>query len=209
MARYIYKDHFEFLPVFKVWIAANHKPTIRGTDEAIWRRLRFIPFETFIKPEDRDPDLERKLRDELPGILNWAIEGCLEWRKNRLPVPQAIRNATEAYRSEMDVVGSWISEHCVVQPGLELCFDEGYKHFAPWCEENFNFAFSKKKVGMLLTERGFLKKSKPQRVYVGLTMRSELTRSQLDKFDKQAEFNALKSAITAVPNDLEPEGEVK
>lgn len=209
MARYMYKDFFEFVPAFKVWIAANHKPTIRGTDEAIWRRLRFIPFETFIRPEDRDPNLERKLCDELPGILNWAIEGCLEWRQERLPVPQAIRNATDAYRSEMDVVGSWISEHCVVRPGLELCFDEGYKHFAPWCVENYNFAFSKKKLGMLLTERGFLKKSKPQRVYIGLNMRSELPRSQLDRFDKEAELNALKTAINAVPNDLAKEDDVE
>ncbi len=191
MARYMYKDFFEFIPVFKVWIAANHKPTIRGTDEAIWRRLRFIPFETFITPEDRDPQLELKLRGELPGILNWAIEGCMEWRKERLPIPDAIRKATDAYRSEMDVIGSWISENCVQAPGLVMNFDEAYRDFAPWCQENFNFAFSKKKVGMLLTERGLQKSTKDgKRVYVGVAMVSQLTVSQRIKYGKHDEVQA-------------------
>ena len=115
----------------------------------------------------------------------------MEWRKERLPIPDAIRKATDAYRSEMDVIGSWISENCVQALGLVMNFDEAYRDFAPWCQENFNFAFSKKKVGMLLTERGLQKSTKDgKRVYVGVAMVSQLTVSQRIKYGKHDENQA-------------------
>src|SRR3990167_1056257 len=79
-ARYLYQDYFEYRPAFKMWLAANHKPTIRGTDNAIWRRIRLVPFTVTIPEAERDSKLSSKLRGELPGILAWAIRGCLEWQ---------------------------------------------------------------------------------------------------------------------------------
>lgn len=76
-ARFLFKEYFEFRPQFKVWMATNHKPIILDTDNAIWRRVKLIPFDVTIPEEERDPRLVEKLREEYPGILNWAVQGCL------------------------------------------------------------------------------------------------------------------------------------
>lgn len=83
-ARKLYSEFFQFRPEFKLWLAANHKPVIRGTDQAIWRRIRLIPFTVTIPEQEQDPDLVRKLTAELPGILRWAVDGCLAWQRSRL-----------------------------------------------------------------------------------------------------------------------------
>jgi putative DNA primase/helicase len=80
-ARFLFKEYFEFKPQFKVWMATNHKPVIKDTDNAIWRRVRLIPFGVTIPEEERDPHLVETLRGEYAGILNWAIRGCLEWQR--------------------------------------------------------------------------------------------------------------------------------
>jgi len=77
-ARFLYREYFEFSPQFKLFLVANHKPVIIGTDEAIWRRIRLIPFTVTIPPEERDKQLLEKLQRELPGILAWAVRGCLD-----------------------------------------------------------------------------------------------------------------------------------
>jgi putative DNA primase/helicase len=101
-ARFMRGEWFEFTPQFTPWLATNHKPTIRGTDEGIWRRIRLIPFNVTIPPDQRDPDLPAKLRAELPGILNWALEGCLAWQADGLTNPAAVEEATAEYRAEQD-----------------------------------------------------------------------------------------------------------
>jgi putative DNA primase/helicase len=83
VARRLYREHFEFTPTFKLVIVTNHRPTIRGTDHAIWRRVRLVPFAVIIPPEERDPELPDKLLEERAGILAWAVEGCAEWRHVR------------------------------------------------------------------------------------------------------------------------------
>jgi putative DNA primase/helicase len=79
-ARFMRQDFFEYRPAFKLIIAGNHKPSLRSVDEAIRRRFHLIPFSITIPPEERDPDLAEKLKDERPAILAWLIEGCLEWQ---------------------------------------------------------------------------------------------------------------------------------
>jgi putative DNA primase/helicase len=86
-ARFLYREFFEFKPRFKVWLAANYKPEIRGTDYAIWRRIRLIPFTVTIPPEEQIPDLAEQLKEELSGILNWALEGLRDWLANGLAAP--------------------------------------------------------------------------------------------------------------------------
>jgi putative DNA primase/helicase len=103
-ARFLYREFFEFKPRFKVWLAANYKPEIRGTDYAIWRRIRLIPFTVTIPPEEQIPDLAEQLKEELSGILNWALEGLRDWLANGLQPPPEVTEATEAYRAEMDIV---------------------------------------------------------------------------------------------------------
>ena len=135
-ARYHYQEFFEFVPKFKLFIAGNHKPVIRGRDNGIWRRIRLIPFVVTIPSEQRDEHLQEKLHSELPGILNWAIKGCRIWQKNGLKDPAVITNAVTAYRDEMDLIGAWIDEHCKVGAGLECRASVVYSNYKLWAEGN-------------------------------------------------------------------------
>lgn len=171
-ARFLYQNTFEFKPRFKLWLAGNYKPTIKGSDHGIWRRLKLIPFTVTIPPDQRDPDLERKLCAELPGILNWALAGCQRWQASghKLQEPTIISNELAEYRGEMDVVGSWLSEFTYADPEGEIHFGDTYKFYKAWSEQQFNFAYSGKKFGMLLKDKGFAAMSKPHRVYKGLRL---------------------------------------
>jgi putative DNA primase/helicase len=113
-ARFLHKETFEFSPRFKLWLAANQRPIIRGTDAGIWRRVRLIPFDVAIPAERQNKNLVRELAEELPGILNWAIAGLLEWRSAGLGTPAAIAEATADYRRESDVFGAFLEECCTL-----------------------------------------------------------------------------------------------
>lgn len=112
VASFLYKNEFEFRPTFKVWLGANALPEILGTDHAIWRRIRRVPFP--IKIERPDKTLAAKLRDELPGILNWAVAGCLTWQRDGLGVPESVRTATQDYRRSQDTVRLFLEEACLL-----------------------------------------------------------------------------------------------
>jgi putative DNA primase/helicase len=101
-ARFLHAEWFDFKPEFKIFLAANHKPVIRGTDHAIWRRIHLIPFNVQIPKPEQDRDLPEKLKAELPGILNWALEGCQMWQLYGLEPPAEVQAATQDYREEMD-----------------------------------------------------------------------------------------------------------
>jgi putative DNA primase/helicase len=135
-ARFHYAEFFDFLPKFKLFIAGNHKPTIRGRDNGIWRRIRLVPFVVTIAPEQRDPLLQEKLLAELPGILNWAIKGCLDWQKVGLHEPQVVTEAVSSYREEMDIISQWVSDCCKVGVNLELKASEAYQSYKNWAEQN-------------------------------------------------------------------------
>ena len=104
-ARFLFAEYFEFVPTFTIWLAANHKPVIKGDDHAMWRRIRLIPFSVTISDDKQDKELPNKLRQEFSGILNWAIAGCLQWQAQGLNPPQDVMEATHEYQAEMDVLG--------------------------------------------------------------------------------------------------------
>lgn len=135
-ARFHYAEFFELTPKFKLFIAGNHKPMIRGRDNGIWRRIRLIPFEVTIPPQQRDKNLQEKLRAELPGILNWAINGCLDWQKSGLSEPKLVTEAVSSYREEMDVIGHWVGERCTVAAKLESKAGDAYQSYKLWAEQN-------------------------------------------------------------------------
>ncbi|VVE06392.1 hypothetical protein PAQ31011_02416 [Pandoraea aquatica] len=175
-ARFLYQNFFEFKPRFKLWLAGNHKPTVKGADHGIWRRLRLIPFTVTVPVEQRDPDLERKLCEELPGILNWALEGCRQWQANghRLQDPEVISNEVTDYRGEMDIVGSWLNEFTCDDPEGEIRFTETFKFFKWWSSQQFNFSYSGKRFGTALKDKGYIPLAKPDRVYKGLRLLVDL-----------------------------------
>ena len=155
-ARFMRAEWFEFKPEFKIFLAANHKPVVRGTDWAIWRRIHLIPFTVQIPKNEQDKELPAKLNAELPGILNWAIEGCLWWQDNGLNPPQAVEEATQKYRDEMDILGGFIAELCILAPGVSGTAAELYKAYTAWADENGEKRpLTQRAFGMSLTERGF------------------------------------------------------
>ena len=157
-ARYLYGEWFEFTPAFKIFLATNDKPEIRGTNHAIWRRIRLIPFEVTIPESRQDKHLAGKLQDELPGVLNWAIDGCLAWQKEGLGVPPEVKAATEGYRNEMDQVGRFLGECCVQQPAVDVRASELYQAYQAWCEASGEEPLSGTAFGRELGRRGFKKK---------------------------------------------------
>jgi len=112
-ARFLFEEYFEFPPQFKAYIGTNHLPVIKDSDDAIWERIRKVPFEVQIPKAERNKRLEDDLIKELPGILAWAVRGCLDWlARNDLVEPEAVVAATEDYRFEMDDVGQFLDEVC-------------------------------------------------------------------------------------------------
>lgn len=156
--RHLYKEYFEFTPQFKLFLAANHKPSIQGTDHAIWRRINLIPFTVRIPAEEQDKHLSEDLRQELSGIFNWALRGCLEWQEQGLKPPEVVASATREYRTEMDSLGDFISERCSESLFFTTSSKDLYNSYSRWCYENGAQPANQRQLGMTLGERGFIRK---------------------------------------------------
>lgn len=157
-ARFLRKEFFEFLPKFKIFFTTNHKPIVKGNDEGIWRRIKLIPFTVTIPKEEIDMELPEKLRKELSGILKWAVEGCLKWQREGLGEPDEVKQATQGYKDEMDIIGHFISDYCVIRPGARVSAKLIYDVYKGWCEETGEYALTQRKFNKRLEERGFVKK---------------------------------------------------
>ena len=158
--RFLYGDEFEYTPEFKIWIATNHKPVIRGTDVGIWRRIKLIPFEVNIPAEKVDKNLKYKLRSEFPQILRWAVDGCRKWMKDGIKEPECVLEATREYKQEMDLLAGFI-EQCII---IDYTCDDKvnasdlFKVYIQWAKDNNEFEMSSKKffseVSKKLPEKG-------------------------------------------------------
>ena len=169
-ARFLYGEYFEYKPMFKIWLAANHRPIINGDDYGIWRRIILLPFSITIPEGERDGQLLNKLADEYSGILNWALKGCLDWQKNGLSVPKVVRDATSSYKRDMDTFGQWLEECCEIIPSAKSTATGIYASYREWVETNGHNALSAKRVGQKLTERGFKKRKNSVIIYDGLQL---------------------------------------
>lgn len=192
-ARNLHQNPFQFSPQFKLWLATNHKPEIRGTDDGIWRRLLLIPFAAQFYDKS-DPDapvngpfkdklLITRLKSELPGILAWAVRGCLDWQKQGLNPPDAVREATQEYRSEMDVLGSYLEENTIKSAGNTISCARLYENYKKWCQDNGHSPYSKNKFGRRLYERHITKGTTPrgEKAYVGVKLRQEETWAEFNR----------------------------
>jgi putative DNA primase/helicase len=192
-ARFLYGEYFEYFPQFKVWLATNHKPVIRGTDEGIWRRIKLIPFEVTIPEQERDPNLVERLTTELPGILNWALDGCLTWQRDGLGIPAAVQTAGREYRCEQDVLGTFLSERCRQDPHQEEEYNALYQAYSAWCEQANERAEPSKAFGQELANRGFVGFRRGGRMLRrGLVL---LAADEADR-DAQAEMDRAVEALT-------------
>ena len=167
--RRLYQEAFTFKPQFKPWMYGNHKPEIRGTDDAIWSRVRLVPFDVSFKGRE-DLELADKLEAELSGILNWAIQGCLDWQRTGLRPPAKVQAATQAYRDEMDVFGPFIAERCVIHRTADVRANDLWNAYKTWCEESGTKEQTQTKFGKYLSSKGFVveKSSVIKRIGIGL-----------------------------------------
>ena len=154
-ARRMRQDFFEFNPTHKLWFAGNHLPRIAGTDIGIWRRLALLPFKVEFGPGKADKDLPAKLAAESPGILAWAVKGCMEWIADGLGIPAAVTEATGAYRQSQDHLGRFLSDRCVTGPACYVVTAELREVYEKWCSEQGERAWTAQAVARELTSRGF------------------------------------------------------
>jgi putative DNA primase/helicase len=154
-ARFLFGENFDFKPEFKLWLSTNNKPIIQGTDDAIWDRLRLIPFTQRFDGERADAKLADKLREERAGVFAWMVEGCLEWQEHGLEEPHTVREATKQYREEMDTLAAFIEDRCVLGEGLVAPATPLYKQYQMWCDDAGEKPETQKMFGMRLRDRGF------------------------------------------------------
>jgi putative DNA primase/helicase len=170
-ARFLHQEFFDFRPTHRIVIRGNHKPTINGTDEGIWRRLRLVPFTVAIPPDEQDRDLLRKLECELPGILNWALQGCREWQTDGLKPPPIIAEAVRQYREESDTLGRFVAECCEVRPLVQVKSSALFHRYQQFCEQGGERWIPAKDFPAELQRRGFeWKRTKAGGMFTGLEL---------------------------------------
>ena len=137
-ARYMRKDFFEFSPTHKLWMAANHKPIIRGNDEGIWRRIHLIPFNVTIPKEDQIPlkVMLKNFKDENAGIFRWMLDGAKAWKDQGLLPSDSVVDATKEYRNESDVLSEFFAECCLIDRRTMVTSTDMYHTYVRWCETN-------------------------------------------------------------------------
>jgi putative DNA primase/helicase len=174
-ARFMRRDFFEYQPTHTLWLAANHRPIITGTDHGIWRRIKLVPFTVTMAADDQDHDLPAKLAKEGSGILAWAVQGCLDWQADGLAEPLTVKFAVDDYRAEMDTLGN--DEVCTEHDDAVVSAADLYRHYTRWVEENGERPVAQRRFGQNLTERGFdRKKHGPNRRWhwFGISLTSSL-----------------------------------
>ena len=157
--RAMYKDYFEFDPQFKLWLATNSFPRVNGFDEAIWRRIKVIEFPVTIPQAERDPDLTHRLHGELPGILNWALQGYRDWQRRGLDAPSQVDAATKRYRTDNDTVEQFIEACCDLSLRVVTSTKQLYERYSLWCENSGQEALAKNMFGKALSSKGLTPKN--------------------------------------------------
>ena len=169
-ARFMRQDFWEFEPTHKLVVACNHKPTVRGSDHAIWRRIRLVPFDVIIPDHEQDKNLGAKLRAERSGILNWLVKGCLGWQREGLTDPNEVKTATADYRAEQDTIASFIEDCCNADENQKTTSAALYTAYSDWCKTTHEEQVSKRGFGLRLAEQGYVrgKEKGGKRLWFGL-----------------------------------------
>jgi putative DNA primase/helicase len=132
--RPLYGSWLEFNIIGKIFLATNSLPQINNTDHGIWRRIQAIPFNRTFTAEQQDKDLGIKLTAELSGILNWAIQGCLEWQEQGLNPPQVVLDQVRAYKTEMDSIAQFIEQECSLEADTKYSASKLYEAYRHYCQ---------------------------------------------------------------------------
>jgi putative DNA primase/helicase len=156
-ARLLHANSFEMQPTWHIWLASNYRPQIKGTDPAIWQRVRLIPFDvSFVGREDRS--LPEALQAEAAGIIAWAVEGAMRWREEGLdPLPDAVKIATDSYRTESDVIGRFLEEEIELGVQFSASARDLYRRYVGWGDSVGESTCTATAFGLQLSQRGFQK----------------------------------------------------
>jgi putative DNA primase/helicase len=154
-ARFLFSEPFDFRPEFKLWISTNNRPNIKGMDNAIWDRLRLIPFGVRFEGDDLDKELPAKLHAESAGVLAWMVRGCLEWQQDGLGSAASVEAATLDYRADMDTYAAFIEECCIEGPDKSAPSKALYSAYIEWCTRNGEPTDARRTFGRTLKERGY------------------------------------------------------
>jgi putative DNA primase/helicase len=180
-ARFMRGDFFDFKPTHKLLIAGNHKPSLRNVDEAMRRRILLVPFTVQIPPAERDTHLADKLKAEWPAILRWMVDGCLEWRRIGLAVPQIVRDATDDYLADQDVIGQWADESIVADPHAFTLTRTLFKSWKTFCDERNLTPGTETSFSDSLAEKGYERVRKNfGRGFRGIALRANNARETSD-----------------------------
>jgi len=192
-------EFFSYKPQSKLVGFGNYKPRVRGTDEGIWRRIHLVPFNAVITEQTRDVGLLEKLKAELPGILAWAVRGCLEWQRFGLTPPHAVLEAVKDYREQEDVFQCWLNECCILDPSKRTPAAElmaSFKEYSGWR------TISDRKFGDMLREKGFSKQRSNGMHWTGISLdveRLEPLPSFLENTSKEEKNKSLLKVPSNVP----------
>jgi len=178
-ARRMHKDFFEFRPSHKIVMSGNHKPTVKGVDHGIWRRVRLVPFAATIGDGEKDKKLMLKLMAELPGILNWALEGCLLWQTHGLGTCAAVDAGTQEYREEEDVIGQFFETSAMLAPEALTARRDLYRAYDNWSRGQGEIPMSTKGFTQKMVAKGFkMKKVQGERYWIGVGLKDALAALQ-------------------------------
>jgi putative DNA primase/helicase len=172
VARFLYGNEFEFTPIFKIFMATNHKPVIRGTDHGIWRRLKIIPFNRVFEKHEQDKELIIKLKDELNEIFTWAVEGAGLWYEQGLQEPAILEETIKEYRTEMDLIQRWIDEACDVGEFKETARDL-FENFNNYVSINKEFQMSQTLFGRNISKKFKKRRLGGQIYYEGIRLKKD------------------------------------
>jgi putative DNA primase/helicase len=187
-ARRMREDEWSFAPTHSMFLHTNHEPQIKGADEGVWRRVRLIPWNVTIPKAERDEHLSRKLAEEASGILNWLVDGAVQWYATGLDEPEAVLVATEGYRERSDVIARFIADACITGPHFTARAQELYEKWSHWCRENGEALENQKMFAKAMERHGHTKReTKRGRVYIGIGIQAD---------DDQADDTAVGTVTT-------------
>lgn len=171
------KRSLEFAPEFTLVLAVNHRPSVPASDHGTWRRIKLIPFEATISGEEQraDPDFEKRLAEEDPGILNWMLRGCLDWQQEGLGEPDEVTDATREYQRDTDPLQRFLDERCVMEVFETVSARDLRTAYEEWCRESDEDPLSAQAFGRRLTDRqiGSGRGPKGEKTRTGIGLRKE------------------------------------
>jgi putative DNA primase/helicase len=176
-ARLLYRNEIvEFVPIFSPWLRTNHRPAIREASEAVWRRVRLVPFTVTIPREEQDRELQNRLNAELVGVLAWIVEGARDYLDHGLDPPEGIAAATDAYRAEEDTLGAFITDRCVTGADLAAPVGPLFDAWKAWAEANGEKPGTATSFGRMINDAGYpaAKDAKGRRVRSGIALAGAL-----------------------------------